>query len=172
MTASIHDRALATGTAQRRCAAAVALSRSAIVAFVAVVAVVGVVAFAGGDDDDPAPAAAVALRAEAEDPTMGMCIEVTPATLRDGAELALRGTVTSVDGTTATLAVSQWYLGGSAEEVTVTGPQEVETALLGGVPLEQDGDYLLVAVDGVVRSCGQSGEATPQLEALYAEAFG
>lgn len=136
-----------------------------------VLVVVGAAVVLGGDDEDAEPA--VALRAEYEDPTvMGSCIALSPDTLRDGAELAFRGTVTSVDGHDATLSVSTWYLGGSADEVTVTGPAEVETALLGAVPLEQGGEYLIVAADGVVRSCGQSGEATPDLEAVYESAFG
>ncbi len=144
--------------------------RWALVAAAAVaVAVIGttVVVQAGGDDEPTT----LALSAAADD-AMGMCIQVTPETLADGAPVAFEGTVTSVEGQTATLSVDRWFSGGDADEVTVTGPSENETALLGGVPLEQDGHYLISAIDGVVRSCGMSGEVSPELQTLFEDAFG
>lgn len=145
-----------------------ALAAAAVV--VAVAAVGGAVALSGVDD--PAPAAPLALTVAAEDP-MAMCIEVTADTLRDsGIEQAFKGTVTSIDGDVATLAVDEWFVGGDAETVTVTGPPEGDTALLGGVALEDGGEYLVSASGGAVRSCGQSGEASPELEALFTAAFG
>ena len=144
-----------------------------VAAAAAVVVIAGVaVALAAGDDGPTADEEAIALTAEAQDITQ-MCIEVTADTMRDsGIELAFRGTVTAVDGDVATFAVDEWFLGGEAGTVTVTGPAEADTALLGAVPLEEGGAYLISASDGLVRSCGQSGEASSELEAIYAEAFG
>jgi len=143
----------------------------AAAAAVAVAGVAGAVALAG-DDDEPG-AEPVALTSVVEDPVMTSCIELTPETLRDsGVELAFRGTVTAIDGDQATLTVDAWYLGGSADEVTVTGPPEDDVALLGAVPLEDGESYLVSASDGVVRSCGQSGPASPELQAVFDEAFG
>lgn len=143
---------------------------AAAAAVVAVAAVGGAIAMSG--DDDASPSASLALTVAAEDP-MAMCIEVTADTLRDsGIEQAFKGTVTSIDGDVATLAVDEWFVGGDAETVTVTGPAEADTALLGGVALEDGGEYLVSASGGAVRSCGQSGEASPELEALFTAAFG
>lgn len=139
----------------------------------AAVALVGVAVVIVSDDDDaPVAADALALTLAPEDITQ-MCIEVTPETLGDPAvELAFAGTVTAVDGAQATLAVDTWYRGGDAEVVTVTAPDESSTALLGGVTLDEGSSYLISASDGAVRSCGQSGPSSPELEALFAEAFG
>lgn len=136
----------------------------------AVVGLVGVgVAVAGGGDDEPT---SVALTAPGGDAAMGMCIQVTPESLRDASELAFSGTVTALDGTTATIEVDHWYAGGDADQVVVTGPTADNTALLGGVPLEDGSRYLISAGDGEVRSCGLSGPVSPELEALYDAAFG
>jgi hypothetical protein len=141
---------------------------AAVAVAVAVAGVAGAIALSGDD----APADALALTSAPED-LMQMCIEVTPETLGDPAvELAFEGTVTAVDGAQATLTVDRWYRGGDAEVVTVTSPDDSETALLGGVTLDEGSTYLISASDGAVRSCGQSGPASPELEALFAEAFG
>lgn len=141
------------------------------VAAAAVVAVVGVAVVVASDDDAPVTDDALSLTIAAEDP-MAMCIELTPETLGDpGVELAFKGTVTSVDGDQATLRVDEWFRGGDAEEVTLTAPAEAETALLGAVTLEEGAAFLISAADGAVRSCGQSGPLSPELEALFTEAF-
>jgi hypothetical protein len=137
---------------------------------VAVAGVAGAVALTG-DDDEPA-VEPIALAAVPDDAT-AMCIELTPETLGDpGVELAFKGTVTAIDGDQATLAVEQWYRGGTADEVTIAGPADNEVALLGAVPLEDGESYLVSASDGVVRSCGQSGLVSPELQAIFDEAFG
>jgi hypothetical protein len=142
----------------------------AAAAAVAVAGVAGAVALTG-DDDEPS-AEPIALSVAADDITQ-MCIEVTPETLGDpGVELAFKGTVTALDGDQATLAVDTWYRGGPADEVILTGPAETDTALLGAVPLEDGESYLISAADGAVRSCGQSGPVSPELQAIYDEAFG
>ena len=146
--------------------------RLAAVAAVALVAIAGVIAFAGGDDAEPA-GEPVALTAIVEDPLATICMEVTPDTLQGaGVEQAFRGTVSSVDGDVATLDVDEWFVGGDAATVTVTAPAGADVALLGTVPLEEGGTYLVSAADGAVLGCGLSGEASSELEAIYADAFG
>lgn len=139
-----------------------------VAAAAAVVAAVGVaVSVSGGGDDAPST---LALSSPAED-VMAMCMEVTPEGLRDASEVAFEGTVVELDGRVATLSVDRWFAGEEVDEVVVTGADENETALLGGVVLEDGGRYLISAGDGEVRSCGLSGEATPELEAIYEAAF-
>lgn len=141
---------------------------AAAAAVVLAVAVGGAVALSG--DDDPA-APPLALVTE-PDNILQSCIELTVDTLRDlDAEHVFKGTVTSVDGDVATLDVEKWYRGGDTETVTVTGASGDEQTLLGGVALEQGGSYLVSAHGGTVLSCGASGVATPELEALFEGAF-
>lgn len=142
-----------------------------VAAAAAAVVAVGVAVSLSGDDSDDAPSS-LALSVPAED-MMAMCIEVTPEILRDASEVAFEGTVTELDGRVATLSVDRWFAGDEVDEVVVTGADENETALLGGVVLEDGGQYLISAGDGEVRSCGLSGEASDaNLAALYDAAFG
>src|SRR5690606_30842071 len=45
-------------------------------------------------------------------------------------------------------------------------------ALIGGIPFEEGGSYLITAYDGTVNYCGFSGPATADLRAAFDEAFG
>lgn len=141
---------------------AVAAAAAAVVALAA-----GAVALGGGGDDEPT---SVALTLPADD-MMAMCLEVTPATLRDVATLAFEGTVTSTDAATTTLSVDRWFAGEEVDEVVVTTPDGSDTALLGSITFEAGGSYLVAADDGEVRSCGLTGSASPELEAIYEEAY-
>lgn len=139
-----------------------------VAAAAAVVVAVGVaVSVSGGGDD---PSSSLALSSPAED-AMAMCMQVTPEILRDSSEVAFEGTVVELDGQVATLSVDRWFAGEEVDEVVVTGATENETALLGSVVFEDGGHYLISAGDGEVRSCGLSGEATPELVAIYEAAF-
>jgi hypothetical protein len=143
---------------------------AAAAAAVAVVAALGVVALTSDDDGSGTPSS-LALSTPGSD-MMGMCMQVTPESLRDAAQVAFEGTVTEVDGRIATLSVDRWFAGDAVDEVVVTGPDENETALLGGVVLEDGGQYLVSARDGEVLSCGLSGEASDaNLQALFEAAF-
>jgi hypothetical protein len=142
-----------------------------VAAAAAVVVAVGVaVSLSGGDDGGGAPSS-LALSVPAGD-AMAMCMQVSPELLRDADQVAFEGTVTQLDGRVATLSVDRWFAGEEVDEVVVTGAAENEVALLGGVIFEDGGHYLISAVDGDVRSCGLSGEVTPELQAIYDEAFG
>lgn len=144
----------------------------AAAAAAAVVVVGGGIAVLGGGDDAEPPAAPteLALSVAADDP-MQMCLEITPEAVAATAEVAFAGTVTSVDGEVVTLRVDRWFVGDEVDQVVVTSPAEAETALLGGVALEVDGEYLISAAGGAVQTCGVSGIVSPELEAIYEDAF-
>ena len=86
-------------------------------------------------------------------------------------DTAFSGTVTSIEGGTATLDVDQWYTGGDASTVTVEAPSKDLQDLLMAVDFEEGKSYLVSATDTRVTLCGFTAEETPELEALYAEAF-
>ena len=133
-----------------------------------VLAVAAGLAFTGGDEA-PVASAPLELDAPAED-MMAMCIAFSPDELEKVAEIAFAGTVTTVDGDTVTLTVDEWYRGGDATEVVLHAPQGME-ALIGGIPFEAGGQYLITAQNGTVNYCGFSGPATPEYQAAYEEAF-
>ena len=87
-------------------------------------------------------------------------------------DTAFSGTVTSLDGGTATLEVDQWYAGDEAATVTVESPSKDLQDLLMAVDFEEGKTYLVSATDTRVTLCGFTAEQTPELEALYDEAFG
>lgn len=133
----------------------------------AVAITAGTVAVSGGGDEEPT---SVALSLPADD-MMAMCLEVTPETLRDVASIAFEGTVTATDAETTTLAVDRWFAGEEVDEVVVTTPDGSDTALLGSITFEAGGTYLVAAADGEVRSCGLTGPSSPELSAIYDDAF-
>ncbi|WP_210650138.1 hypothetical protein [Nocardioides sp. SYSU D00065] len=86
-------------------------------------------------------------------------------------DTAFAGTVTSLDDGTATLTVDEWYAGDEAAEVTVEAPSDDLQDLLMAVDFEQGSSYLVSADGDRVTLCGFTAERTPELEAMYAEAF-
>jgi hypothetical protein len=86
-------------------------------------------------------------------------------------DTAFSGTVTSLDGGTATLEVDQWYAGDEAATVTVESPSADLQDLLMAVDFEEGKTYLVSATDTRVTLCGFTAEQTPELQAMYAEAF-
>ncbi len=141
---------------------AVAAAAAAVVALAG-----GAVVLSGDDDVEPS---SVALTLPAED-MMAMCLEVTPETLRDVASIAFEGTVTSADAQTTTLSVDRWFAGEEVDEVVVTTPDGSDAALLGSITFEAGGTYLVAAAGDEVRSCGLTGPSSPELEAIYEDAF-
>ena len=87
-------------------------------------------------------------------------------------DTAFSGTVTSLDDGTATLEVDEWYAGDEAATVTVESPSKDLQDLLMAVDFEEGKTYLVSATDTRVTLCGFTAEQTPELEALYDEAFG
>jgi hypothetical protein len=105
-------------------------------------------------------------------PAAGMCIRVTPETLQN-TDLAFEGTATEVSGEQVTLSVDKWYKGGDTDLVQLTAATGADAvALEGGVDFVQGDKYLVSASDGAVKGCGFSAPDSPELEGLYAQAFG
>lgn len=140
-------------------------------AAIAVVAFGAVTLFGGATSPDVVASPdddAIELTVGAED-TLASCMALTPELLRD-VPLAFAGTVTTVEGERATLTVDEWFVGGDATTVSLLAPSGFE-ALIGGIDFEEGKSYLVSAYDGVVNYCGFSGEETPELRAIYDEAF-
>lgn len=99
-----------------------------------------------------------------------MCAVVTAEAIADS-DTAFRAEATGIDGDVVTLSVLDVLHGEVGD--TVTAPQGGGTAT-DGEPLRFDegSTYLLATRDGVISTCGLSGEDSPELEALYTEAFG
>jgi hypothetical protein len=132
-----------------------------------VLAVAGGLSLVGGEETPPATA--LELNAGGED-VMASCIMFSPEELERVAEIAFEGTVTAVDADTITLTVDTWFRGDEAGEVVLHAPQGME-ALIGGIPFEMGGQYLITAQGGNVNYCGFSGPSTPELRAGFETAF-
>jgi hypothetical protein len=155
-------------------------TRSVLAVPVLVLALAGLSA-CGSDDSDQVAADTSESTSEAtSDPepvelvadasTAGKCAVPSAETLGTF-DTAFAGTVTSLEDGTATLAVDEWYAGGDADTVTVTSPEKDLAALLMAVEFEKGKSYLVSATDGRVTLCGFTGETTPELQAIYDEAF-
>lgn len=140
-------------------------------------AAVLVLALAGcGGQDDSAPDTGgdrdadgtVALTADGS--TAGKCAVPSAETLATF-DTAFEGTVTSVEDGVATLSVEEWYAGGDASTVTVQAPSKALEDLLMAVDFQEGRTYLVSAAGDRVTLCGFTAEASPHLEALYAQAF-
>jgi hypothetical protein len=83
---------------------------------------------------------------------------------------AFAATATAVEGETVTLAVDRWYAGGDATTVELHA-QPGMTALIDGFEFQVGESYLITATEGTVNFCGASGPATPELTALFDQAF-
>lgn len=121
------------------------------------------------DDEGRAPTT-LALGAEPVSPT-ATCLAVSAESLAT-ADVALAGTVTSVEGTGAVLDVTRWYRGGDADRVSVTQEGGPDVAALTGLGFEVGTTYLLAASGSTVGACSGSGPDSPALRALFDEAFG
>jgi len=141
-------------------------------AAVAVLALgVGAVVAGGGGGSSPAKhRTTLALQAPpaAHPGVMSSCIQFTVDILRD-MPVAFGGTVTSVSDSLVTLDVDRWFKGGSADVVTVAVPER--NTSIGTVELVEGKRYLVTATNGTVNACGYTGEATPDLEAAFEQAF-
>lgn len=143
----------------------IAISRP-IAWIAAATAIVVVAAFALLNSGGSAP---LILSAGESDPALMSCLPFSVDIL-DDMEVAFEGTVTSVDGDLLTLDVVKWYRGGETAQVQITAPLGME-ALIGGIPFEVGGSYLVSASNGVVSYCGYTGVATPDFRAAYELAF-
>lgn len=150
--------------------------RHLVLAFVAAVALSSC-----GQDPAPADRAESSTSAAGADDTLaltadgsmaGKCAVPNAETLA-GFDTAFAGTVTSLEGGTATLSVDEWYAGdGEASTVTVDAPNESLEDLLMAVDFQEGKSYLVSADGDRVTLCGFTAEQNPELQALYDEAFG
>jgi hypothetical protein len=138
-----------------------------------------VLAGTGGDDggelaDAPIVTAApgklkvLELSTGTEDVT-ATCMAITPQLIVE-MPVAFKGTVDSSEGGIVTLTIDRAYQGTDAQVATLVAPEGLE-ALIGGVAFVPAQQYLITATDGVVNYCGFSGPATPELQALFDQAF-
>jgi hypothetical protein len=141
-----------------------AVAALAVVATLAVGAVVALTSPQTGDEPT-----VLALDGPGTQDPMAMCLQVTAENLAMF-PVAFAGRAIAVDDGVATLEVTRWYRGGDADQVTIAAPP-AQPALIGGVDIEAGGDYLITADQNTVSSCYFSDVSTPELEALYAEAF-
>jgi hypothetical protein len=102
-------------------------------------------------------------------PSMMSCLPFSVDIL-DDMDVAFEGTVANVDGDQLTLDVVTWYRGGDSDQVQITAPLGME-ALIGGIPFEVGGNYLVSASNGVVSYCGYTGVATPEFRSAFEQAF-
>jgi hypothetical protein len=111
------------------------------------------------------------LALTADGSSAGKCA-VPSAEVLAGFDTAFEGTVTSVADGTATLSVDRWYAGDEASTVTVEAPSRALEDLLMAVDFQEGRTYLVSADGDRVSLCGFTAETTPEMEALYSEAFG
>lgn len=128
----------------------------------------GVLLLQGGSTQSRSTELALAL---APSNVMSSCVMFDVALLK-GMSPAFAGTVTALDGGQVRLQVDRWYTGGDAQEVVLQQPDPGSSASLDGVAFEVGTRYLVTAAEGVVNGCGYSGEATPELEKAFDDAFG
>jgi hypothetical protein len=142
---------------------------AAAAALAAVLAAGGVLFFAG--DDAPTNAAAPLELGLGDGGAMASCLPVSAEFLRDMSP-ALLGTATAVEGEKVTLRIDRWYAGDTgATEVVLHAPDGMQ-ALIGGIDFQVGQQYFVTASEGVVNYCGYSDAYSPQLEAIFEEAFG
>jgi hypothetical protein len=141
---------------------------AAIAAAAVVVVAIGGVALLSNNGSAPVASEPLTLSAGASD-SMASCIMLSAEILAD-MDPAFQGTVTNIEGDVVTLSIDRWFTSGDATEAVVTAPAGLE-ALIGGIPFNVGDAYLITATDGVVNYCGYSGPVTPELTALFEEAF-
>lgn len=156
-----------TATAPWRRPAALAAAAGAVVA----IGVGAIVANSGSDSGTkPNPQSTLALKVpdSGGGPSMNSCIQFSVEILK-GVPVAFRGTVTETTDSTVSLDVDRWYKGGSADVVTIGTPPG--NTSIDSVEFVKGKRYLVTATDGTVNSCGLTGEATPDLQKAFDEAF-
>jgi hypothetical protein len=85
--------------------------------------------------------------------------------------IVFKGVVTAKREGFVEFKVEHAYAGVSATTVTLTAAKSVDF-WLGPVHWEVGGHYLVTAAAGVVNFCGETGKATPELQAVFDQAFG
>lgn len=124
---------------------------------------------AASDTSSPAGDESLALTADGS--TTAKCA-MPSAQILATFDTAFEGTVTSIDDGSVTLDVERWYAGGDeAPTVTVEAPSKALEDLLMAVDFQEGRTYLVSADNERVTLCGFTAETSPELEALYVEAY-
>lgn len=123
---------------------------------------------AASDSSSPSGGETLALTADGS--TTAKCA-MPSAQILATFDTAFEGTVTSIDDDTVTLEVDRWYAGDEASTVTVEAPSKALEDLLMAVEFEEGRTYLVSADNDRVTLCGFTAETSPELEALYVEAY-
>ena len=129
-------------------------------------------AFQLGDDTEPAPVATPeqSVTELAVPRGAAKCMVPTAEVLRQQ-PLAFEGIVQAIEDGEAVLDPTRVFAGERTDLVRVQAPTSAEMALIGFVDFQVGERYLVAASDDIVTVCGFSGPATPELTALYDEAF-
>ena len=135
---------------------------------VAALATAGIL-LAANRPDPPVAADTLELRVPGGDETsLGMCAPFSVDLLADLSP-AFAATATDVAEDRVVLGVDRWYAGGGADTVVLDVPNGI--LLAGEIDFREGSRYLVTAEQGTVNLCGFSGEATPELEAAFEQAF-
>ncbi|MFI8633637.1 hypothetical protein ACIGEP_13675 [Microbacterium sp. NPDC077663] len=115
------------------------------------------------------PAAPTQLELAPDGGLSASCAQITPEIIGQ-AEDAFRATVTSIEDGVVTLTVDDRFAGDIADTVEVA---QGEDSVIDGAPIvfEDGTTYLIAATDGVIATCGFSNVDSPELDAIYREAF-
>ena len=80
--------------------------------------------------------------------------------------------MTEVTADSVVVDVDQTFAGAEVDVATLAAGPDVTAVALDGVEFVPGQRYLVTVVDGRVQTCGVSGPASPELEAIYAGWFG
>lgn len=117
----------------------------------------------------PEPSTTVLTAPPADDP-FASCAVIDAESIA-AADTAFRATVTSIDGDVVTMRVDERFAGDVSDTVSLM-QSDPDDVMYGAPAAYIEGTtYLVSALDGQVRTCGLSGEASPELTALYDAAF-
>ena len=144
--------------------------RMIAVAAAAVAAAIAGVVIAVGGGHEAAPQAQPTVTRLVNAGGTAKCAAPTAGTLA-GASPAFAGTVERIEQGVVTLKVTRLYAGPASDLVEVRQASGASEALIGATLFETGRSYLIAAADGSALACGYSGLATPELQALYDEAF-
>lgn len=149
------------------------LVAAAAIALIAGAALFGLLRHDFGEDHVPAATSPTVTRLQAPAPAAyrARCMVPTAQAL-SRQTVAFDGTVKAIAGGVVTLQPTHFYTGDATDLVRVEAPAAADLrALIQSVKFENGGRYLVSASDGTVTICGFSASYTPQLAALYAQAF-
>jgi hypothetical protein len=172
----LMEHAMATPTTDLRTDGSAAAGSStrrpwlAAAAAAVVLAGGGAAYLASGGDPAPSGGRELALALPAGDPAAMSCLPVSADTLGT-LPVAFAGTATAVADGEVRLEVDRWYRGGDAATVVLRNPGQDAQALVGAADFQEGEDYLVSADQGTVSVCGLTGRASPELQAIYDEAF-